>query len=113
MGARAGFRRIQTTDSDINRLQDNVQGVFEDLTREVLLGAQLIQRIPLVAGVNVLSHGLGVPYRSWIVCAPSAIATIIDAPTNIPQDPATLQYRRNQYLALNASAPVTIDLVVF
>jgi hypothetical protein len=106
------FRRLQFTDQLVSKFQDNVDQVFAALFRAPFLEAVFIKRVPLVTGVNVLAHGLGNAYRSWIVCAPSTTATIIDAPASIPQDPATLVYRRDRYFAVNASAPVVCDFVV-
>lgn len=96
------FRKIHTTSRDLNLVQDAIQAAFDALSKEPLSGAQILPQVPLAAGSNTLTHGLGRNYRSWAVFRPSAAVTVYETPS---PDPAT-------FLVLVASAPATLDLLV-
>lgn len=97
------FNRIQTTNVDVNRLQDSVKETLDPITSNLLLGGNLLKAVNLVAGPNLLSHGLGRNYLAWMLLRPSSAATLFETPSPDP----------SKYIQLTASAPLTCSLLVF
>lgn len=98
------FRKIPTTDRDTNLIQSHIADSFASLnaTPRVLLGQVLL------AGANLVSHGLGRNYVSWWAANYDTSVTLKPVATfnGNPVD-------RTKYLAIQASGPVTADLLVF
>ena len=98
------FRRIPSTDRDMNLLQSHIADALRSMTDTPrFLQGLLIGTVP-----TLVSHGLGRAYVSYwlgnydtsITVKP--IATVDGKPVD-----------RTKFLVLQASAPVTLDLQVF
>ena len=96
------FRKVHTTDQDLNRIQDNLKETFDAIASNPLLGGQLLSQVPLVAGANNVHHGLGRNYRTWLWMRPTAALTLYETAS---VDPTRL-------LSIVASAPGSVDLFV-
>lgn len=98
------FRKIPTTDRDLNLIQSHIADSFSSLntTPRVLLA------VALVAGVNLVSHGLGRNYVTWWPANYDTSVTLKPVATfnGNPVD-------RSKYFAIQASGNVTADFLVF
>jgi hypothetical protein len=135
MPAAKQFRRIQTTDQALNLIQDQLQDLFKQiLTNPWTFGRPLYQ-VRLNAGANLVQHGLGRNFVDCYVALPTAVYTgafgsdsPFGAPTGVgfglggsPVDTPVLatvalsnmQPDRSLYVAVVATAAVTVGLFVF
>lgn len=106
MPALPKFQRIQTNDSDINRLQTNITKVVDTLSVQPLTIGNLLKSVVLVVGDNTIYHGLNAPLTGWIPTRIRAMATSLYDKQDTNSTPS-------QTLILNSSAAVTVDLFVF
>lgn len=100
------FTKIPTTDRDMNLIQSHIADVFRSLAAT----PRFLQAVQLAAGANLISHGLGRNWVSYFLCNYDTSVTVkplvgVAVSGSIPD--------RSKLLALQASAPVTVDLVVF
>jgi hypothetical protein len=70
------FRKIQTRDSDLQRLQDNVADAFRKVGLCALVDGALLQNIVLVGGSTAVAHGLQRQPLGWIIVDRSASVTV-------------------------------------
>ncbi len=87
----------------INQMASNLSEIFG--SEQVQANTVLLQSVPLASGSNQIAHSLGRKLTGWYLTRVRASATVYDAQDSQPL-PST-------YLTLVASAPVTVDLVVF
>jgi len=99
------FQKLNVSDQNLNRVQDNVAKALAPLTSNDLLNRRLLTNISLASGDNKVAHGLGRPLKGWSVVRQRASATIYDK-----QDANTTP---DLTLTLNASGAVVVDLEVF
>lgn len=94
------FQRIQTSNEELNLLQNRIAESFDAMTSCQLLGGNLLQQVSLKTGSNLISHGLGRNYISFLQGNSSA--------------PVNLSYGaspdRSKYINIVASAPCSVDL---
>jgi hypothetical protein len=126
------FRRIQTTDKDLNLIQDYLQDIFKSLNANPWLFGKPISRVALGAGTNLVQHGLGRNFVSCFMGIPSTVTPGTfgsdigtfgsnPAPFGTPGETfsgasfalSQTQPDRSNYVAVVASAPVVVDLFVF
>lgn len=100
----ATFLRIQTQDSILSRIQDNIGQAFQKATLPIE-GAILLKNVTLATGSNTVSHTLGRTLQGWWPVRIRASATLYDKQDSNPIPSKTL--------VLVASAPVVLDLLVF
>jgi hypothetical protein len=98
------FRRINTEDYDLSRVQDSIEEVLSPLSVLPLLDGVLLEGVYLgsSASGNEVKHLLGRKPRFWIVLKKNAQA-------DIWQISSVLE---SKILTLKASAPVTVSLWV-
>lgn len=96
------FRKIATTDTDMNRLQENLKEFLDALLKNPLLGANVLRAVPLTTGTQQVHHGLGRNYQSVFFGAPSAACSFS---LGASVDPT-------QFVAVTASAPCSVDMLV-
>ncbi len=96
------FRRIQTSDKELNQVQDHLRGSLDPLMQAPFAQARLLKAVPLAAGTNTVSHGLGRPYLSVFPGIPSAASTL-----TLAASPDA-----SKVLSVVASAPCIVDLAV-
>lgn len=97
--------RIQASESSVNRLQDQIIPAVNGLLGAPLAGGSLLRSVPLVAGDNIINHGLDRPLIGWFITRMRTAAVVHDL-----QDSNRTP---NKTLALAASAAVVVDLLVF
>jgi hypothetical protein len=101
---RGTFRRLNTDDEGLNRVQAAVAEAFQGDQGSIFDGAIVIDGVQLlVAAPTVLQHGLGRPPLGYLVLKQNANATIWD--TTTPAPASTLK--------LLTDADVTVTLLVF
>lgn len=99
------FFSLQTKNLELNRVQDNIQRTLEPLFNTPILAGNLLTKINLVAGSNIINHGLGRNLIGWQIARLRANAAIYD---NQDFNPTP-----NLTLILVSDAPVTIDIYVY
>lgn len=60
------FQRIQTNNEELQLMQNRLAETLDSLTSIVLLDGRLAQQVPLAPGSNLISHGLGRNYVSFL-----------------------------------------------
>lgn len=60
------FKQVQVADPEMNRLQDRLSETLDSVTSNPLLAGNLLSQVSLVAGSNLVSHGLGRRYITWL-----------------------------------------------
>lgn len=96
------LRRIQTSDKDLNQIQDSIKESFDGLIASPLANALVLPKIVLATGSNQVPHGLGRNYQFAFHGLPSAPATLSVAASPDP----------SKYLTVVASAPCVVDIWV-
>lgn len=99
------FKKLNQSDNVLNRIQDNVDFTFGEITKCPLLDGILLQNINLVAGTNKLEHTLAREPQGYIVVMKNNDAVIYDSQTQ-----NTLSKR---YLNLITDKDVVINLYIF
>ena len=99
------FRRIPSTDRDLNL----VQAHLADVIRSIGDRPRLLQGVQLLSGVNLVSHGLGANYVSYWL---GNYDTSVDIKP-VFNDGAGNPIDRRKFVGLQATAPVTVDVLVF
>ena len=97
------FRKIQTTDKDMNLLQDQLKEILDALLKNPIAGSNTVPSVKLAAGDNLVPHGLG---RNWVSCfaaLPSAVASL---------SLSAVQKDRTQWVNVTASAPCVATFLV-
>lgn len=97
--------RVQTSDRDVNQLQENVIRSVEPVIENPIVDGLLLQSVPLTFGANSINHKLGRNLVGWHITRMRAPAIIYDT-----QDTNLMP---GLTLALVTSAAVTVDLYVF
>lgn len=97
------FKRIHSTNQEIQLLQSALADTLQSITSHPLLGGQLIPGVPVKAGANTISHGLGRNYVSWAWMNPNAFMSLAYGKSPDP----------SKFLVVNASVPGVVDIYVF
>lgn len=101
---RATFRRLNTDDEALNRVQSAVADAFLSAPGSIFDGGVVIEGVSLLAASpTVLQHSLGRLPVGYLVLRQNANATIWDTPTSAPAST----------LKLLTDADVTVTLLVF
>lgn len=100
-----GVARVQTDDKSLSYVQDNLIKAITDLQAAPTIRGQILSSIILTSGDNTVNHLLGRTLVGWHIVRQRASATIYDK-----QDTNT---STDSTLVLNASAAVTVDILVF
>jgi len=100
------FSKLQTGDSTLQRIQDNIANTLNPITQNPLINAQILPGIVLKVGPNVINHGLGRKLQGWSILRMRVVfSQVFDTQdTNLTPD---------KTLLLNSSVLVTVDLEVF
>lgn len=101
----ASFTKIQTADRDLMSVQASVDDVFKQILSQAILNGNILTRVALVTGENIVNHGLGQKLLGWVLVRNRAHADLWDAQDDNPNPTKTL--------ILEASANTTVDLLVF
>lgn len=78
---------------------------LDPLLANPISGARIINNQVLKAGLNTVNHGLGRKLQGWIIIGRNSTGTVYDSQSTNQMAQLTL--------LLNASAPITINLLVF
>jgi hypothetical protein len=96
------FRPIPTANRDLQLVQSSLKEVVDSIQIGPLANCAFIPRVSLVAGANLVSHGLGRAYLSFFVARPTAAATLTEV----------VGVDSTKYISLTSSVAVIIDLLV-
>ena len=99
----SGFKTIRTKNSELDRVQSNVQLFSNELTTNPLLDGVLLKDIDLTTTETLVNHTLGRLPQGWIIIKKDAAQDVYESGT-------TLQQR---FLSLTAGGAVTVSLWVF
>lgn len=94
------FQTINTTDKELQKIQDNITTAVTGIEAKPFLGGVLIEGISLTSGSNQVAHTLQRLPRIWVLCDRNSSATIYRTASD------------SNFLTLQASAPCTISLWV-
>lgn len=98
--------RFQNQDKDFQLMQSSWLSVLNPLLKTPIINGSLLKNIDLVMGDNQVVHTLNRPLIGWMISRfNGSFAEIYD---NQDTEPSP-----SVYLALNASADVTVDIWVF
>lgn len=96
---------FQTDDKSVQLLQTSWAASLNPVLANPMSNGSLIRNVALASGANAINHKLGRKLQGWCVTRVRAAATIYDTQDSNQHPELTL--------ALNASAPVTVDIYVF
>lgn len=100
------FKKVQTTDKDVNKLQENIGLVLEPVLQSSIIDGVLLRNLALSSSsTTLIEHKLGRKPLGWVLVRKRAQSDVWDT-----QDSNELQ---SSTLALNCSSDVTVDLWVF
>ena len=97
------FRKINTKDKDLMRLQDAVADTFSAIVRNPFLNGNFVD-VSLTTAVTQVPHGLGRKVEGWFVTRKNAQSDVWE-PSQSETPTKTLQ--------LQASATVTVTVFFF
>jgi hypothetical protein len=99
--------RQQTEDRQINAVAEAARSAGAQAKGHPLAAANLVEGLSFVGNETILvSHGLGRPFRSALVCAPSTNAFVsIQRPSGIAQDAI--------FVAVTSYNTIAFDLLVW
>lgn len=96
------FKPIKSSDQELTLLQNAIKSSLDSLTSNPLLSGNMLRGVTLASGSNIVGHGLGRNYVSFLWGNPSA--------------PVRLSYGkspdRSKFVNVVADAAVTLDLLV-
>lgn len=93
---------VQTTDRNVNQLQQNILQALRPLLQSPLLNGVIVQDQVLSIGDNVITHGLDRPIQGWFPCR------VLDAACALYEVSSN-----SANVTINSDAVATIDLYVF
>ncbi len=100
------FKKTGTDNSDLQKVQNNVQAAIEPLIASAIGDGQLLTGVVLVAGTpSMVAHQLGRDILGWIVVGTNAQADVWDE--------QALNTFKSRFVRLQTSADVTVNLWVF
>lgn len=94
--------RMQTTNREINQLQQSISQAVNPVLQNPISQGSLVTNQSLSSGNNQVPHGLGRQAQGRAIVYQSAASNIYD-----------YQKPDNKFFYLNASAAVTVSLYVF
>jgi hypothetical protein len=97
------FRRINTTDQILMRLQDAIGESLASLLSVPLL-SQVTVSVSLSTSPTAVAHGLGRPVQGWLVVRKNAAADVYEGDVSIAP---------NKTINLVASASVDVTILFF
>lgn len=99
------FKKLQSADPDLNRVQQNLDTFFKSQSVTELNGGVIVEGKLIGTSDTFVQHGLGREPRGYLVIDKNANANIYTS--------ATTNSRPKLELILRASASVTVDLYIF
>lgn len=98
------FKKVGGMDSQVAKFQENVAEVFTPLVDNPLLNGVLIEGQELTTGQsNLVAHGLGRPYRGFLVVDSSASSSFWTQPADFP----------GRFIDIRCSANTAVSLWIF
>lgn len=96
---------FQTSSKDVGLIQSTWSTILNPIIAQPFNSGVILKSVKLVSGSNTINHKLGRDLQGWVIIRQRASATVYDT-----QDSNT---NPSLTLLLTASAPVTVDLLVF
>lgn len=94
------FQTINTTDKDLQKIQDNVTIAVTTIETKPFMGGVLLEAVTLASGSNQIAHTLQRRPRIWVICDSTAAATIYRTASD------------SNFLTLQSNAACTVSLWV-
>lgn len=98
------FKKVYSSDFEVNKLQSNAEEVLNALTTSPFVNGIFVTAT-IGTGDTVIQHKLQRDYQGWVV-------TDIDASSTIYRSP-TVNNNKNRQLILIASATANVTLYIF
>ena len=99
------FQKLRFEDLKLNQVVESASVVFTDITSRDIISGEYLSNVPIKTTKTLVSHGLQRPVKGWIVVKRNANSSVWDLESANTQ--------QAQFLALIASANVTVSLWVF
>lgn len=96
---------VQTTDRNVNQLQQNIKQALDPVLSNPLLAGTLFTKVSLVSGTNSIPTGLNRNIQGWLIFRNRASANFYDTQDTNPTPTKTLQ--------LVSSAITSVDIYIF
>lgn len=101
-----GFKKIQTSSTELNRVQDEVARELNRLSfLNFFSSGKLIEDVAIGTSATEITHGLGQTVRGWFLVKQDTNA-IVWAPSTATSTPL-------QTINLQASTSCTVSLIIF
>jgi len=98
------FKKINTKDYDLSKVQDNMDNTIKFLDTKSLLGG-VYKDTALTTSDTIINHGLGKEWTGWIVTDQDSAATVYRS--------STTNNSNDKQIILKASASVNVKLYIF
>lgn len=95
------FRKIRTTDRELDQVQTNVAQVLVPISRIEFMDGTILKNVVLTTGTNRIPHNLKRELNGWWLTRQYGAAAVYETSSS------------NLTLDLNSSADVTVDIQVF
>lgn len=102
------FKRINTGDTDLARIQDAVAAGFSDVDARPLVGGNVLSATLIYGQDNLVAHGLGRMPQYWLVIRKDANAVVWEQPSGDLNGAST----SDKLINLRCSATCNITLWV-
>jgi hypothetical protein len=99
------FKTFNSSDIELNRLQDNIADGFNPVLTADILDFNIVKSQALKVGDNVVNHRLGRPPVGWIVIRKRGAGNFYDKQDSNPTPSANI--------VINSDSAVTVDLYFF
>jgi hypothetical protein len=104
--SQTSFKKIGTDNFELKQVQENTEQALESLLNNPILNGVLLRSVQLTTGSpSLVEHKLGRKPLGYLVTKRNANATIYDTETT--------SVAEQNFLKLNTSANVTVDLWIF
>jgi len=99
------FKTFNASNTELNRLQDNVADGFNSVLTSVILDYNIVSKVALNVGDNIVDHKLGRAPIGWIVVRKRGAGNFYDKQDSNPTP------TRN--IVINSDSAVTVDIYFF
>ena len=99
------FKTFNASNTELNRLQDNVADGFNSVLTSVILDYNIVSKVALKVGDNIVDHKLGRAPVGWIVVRKRGAGNFYDKQDSNPTP------TRN--IVINSDSAVTVDIYFF
>lgn len=103
------FKKIESSNSELTKIQENIKSFTSQLNKAVLSGL-VIENVSIGTATTMVPHGLARDYQGWQLLDVQGDARVWRDAT---VDASLPQNGKDKFLPLKASVAVTVKLWVF